>query len=190
MSRLARTALARTVPPALALALALLTVVHPQAGAAGSAPAGREGIVVELDRDRLEAGPGEKFSFESVIRNTGDAPLEGYVAHLNILTTDESVYVDPEDWSPKRTQYLDDLAAGDAATLTWTVQSVTSGPLILFVSVTSRDTDAVTSSGPLQLTVGGQRVVNAGRVLPVVLWAPGAILLLLGAAFLRRRRHR
>jgi hypothetical protein len=184
MSRLAR----------CLLTCALLVVVPPPAGAVGPAtmPAAVDGagIVVELDQSELDAGPGEKLSFESTIRNTGDAPLEGYVAHLNILTTDESVYVDPEDWSPRRTQYLDDLAAGDSATLTWTVQAVTSGPLILFVSVTSPTTDAVTSSGPLQLTVGGQRVVNAGRVLPVVLWTPGAVLLLLGGTFLRRRRHR
>lgn len=41
----------------------------------------------------------------------------------------------------------------------WDVQAVTSGPLILFVSVTGPAADTVASSGPLNLTVGGQRVV-------------------------------
>jgi hypothetical protein len=184
MSRLTRAVLACALP------LALLALVAGPVGVAVSAPAAPGGIVVELDESELDAGPGEKFSFRSTIRNTGDAALDGYVAHLNILTTDESVYVDPEDWSPRRTQYLDELAPGDSATLTWTVQAVTSGPLILYVSVTSPSADTVTSSGPLQLSVGGQRVVDATRVMPVVLWTPGAVLLLLGATFLRRRRHR
>lgn len=183
MSRLTRTVLACALP------LALLTLTG-QPASADTATAGSDGIVVELDESALDAGPGEKLSFESTIRNTGDAPLDGYVAHLNILTTDESVYVDPEDWSPKRTQYLDVLAPGDSTSLTWTVQAVTTGPLILFVSVTSPTTDTVTSSGPLQLTVGGQRVVDATRVMPVVVATPGAVLLLLGATFIRRRRHR
>ena len=183
MSRVTRTVLACALP------LALLPVTgHP--AAADIATAGSDEIVVQLDESALDAGPGDKLSFESTIRNTGDAPLDGYVAHLNILTTDESVYVDPEDWSPKRTQYLDVLDPGDSTSLTWTVQAVTSGPLILFVSVTSPTTDKVTSSGPLQLTVGGQRVVDSTRVMPVVLWTPGTVLLLLGATFLRRRRHR
>ena len=183
MSRLTRTVLACALP------LSLLTLSgHP--AAADTASSGSDRVVVDLDESTLDAGPGEKLSFESTIRNTGDNRLDGYVAHLNILTTDESVYVDPEDWSPKRTQYLDALAPGESTSLTWTVQAVTSGPLILFVSVTSPTTDKVTSSGPLQLTVGGQRVVDATRVMPVVLWTPGAVLLLLGGTFVRRRRHR
>ena len=178
----------------LAFALPMAVVVAAAGGlpasGAESAPSGDQSVVVELDQNRLDAGPGEKLSFESTIRNTGDAPMSGYVAHLNILTTDASVYVDPEDWSPKRTQYLDELAPGDSTTLTWNVQAITSGPLILFVSVTSPDSAKVTSSGPLNLTVGGRRVVNAGGVLPLVMWMPAGVLLLLGATFARRRRHR
>jgi hypothetical protein len=157
--------------------------------AAAPVPAG-EGVVVELDQSEVVAGPGEKISFESTIRNDGEASLEGYVAHLNILTTDAGVYVDPEDWSPERTQYLGDLAPGEAATLDWNVQAVTSGPLILFVSVTSPTSETVTSSGPLDLTVEGQRVVDSAGVMPLVLWMPAGVLALLGASLLRRRRHR
>jgi hypothetical protein len=171
-----------------ALPLALLTS---GVSAAGSAtPAAGDGVVVKLDKSELLAGPGEKLTFESTVRNTGDRSLDGYVAHMNILTTDESVYVDPEDWSPRRTQYLDPLRPGASTSLSWSVQAVTSGPLILFVSVTSPDSETVTSSGPLNLTVQGQRVVNSQAVMPLVLWVPAVVLTLLGASLVRRRRHR
>lgn len=161
------------------------------AAPAGAAPGNRPAsVVVELDRSELAAGPGEKLSFVSTVTNRGTAPLEGYVAHLNILTTDPDVYVDPEDWSPERTQYLDPLPAGASTELTWSVQAVTSGPLVLYVSLTGPGSDTVTSSGPLRLTVGGQRVVSSAGVLPLVLWTPAGVLLLLGAARARRHRHR
>ena len=147
-------------------------------------------LQVQLDRSHFDAGPGQRLSFTSTIRNTGAEAQTDLVAHLSILTTDASVYVDPEDWSPKRTQYVDELPAGDSVELDWTVQAVTSGPIVLYVSVNSAEIDATSSSPPLEMTVGGQRVVEAGRVLPLVLWMPVGVLALLGAVLLRRRRHR
>jgi uncharacterized membrane protein len=176
----------------LALVAGVL-VVAPLALLSGSATAAAaqapSDITVVLDKHTLDAGPGEKITFRSTVRNTGDQPETDLVAHLNILTTDPDVYVDPEDWSPTRTQYLD-LAPGDSKSLTWDVQAVTSGPLILYVSVTSPSSDRVSSSGPLNLTVGGQRVVDSGTVLPLVLWMPSGVLALAGATLVRRRRHR
>jgi uncharacterized membrane protein len=172
-----------------ALPLALLSPHDASAASPGSAIVAGQ-VVVELDQREVAAGPGEKVTFESTIRNTGDRPLADYVAHLNILSTDKSVYVDPEDWSPKRTQFLDDVPPSGSTTLDWDVRAVTSGPILLFVSVTSPTADTVSSSGPLQMTVGGQRVVNAGGVLPLVLWMPAGVLALLGATSVRRRRHR
>jgi hypothetical protein len=180
---------------ALLVGVALLAPVSSAAAAlppSSSVRAAEAGpaVTVELDTDRADAGPGERLSFVSTVRNTGDQEITGLVAHLNILTTDPDVYVDPEDWSPRRTQYVDVLAPGDTAEVSWNVQAVTSGPLILFVSVTSLDGDRVVSSGPLRMTVHGQRVVESTRVLPLVLWTPAAVLVLLGATLVRRRRHR
>lgn len=179
----------------LAAALLLLTaaLVALTAPAAASAPAGgrdRAGVTVALDRARTSVGPGEEVRFESTVRNVGDRPASGLVAHLNILTTDPDVYVDPEDWSPRRTQYLDRLDPGESVRLTWDVQAVTSGPLVLYVAVTDETDRTVTASPPLSMTVGGQRVVDAGGVLPLVLWMPAGVAALLGATLLRRRRHR
>jgi uncharacterized membrane protein len=175
--------------PALVVLVAMVVVGPPAGGAPQTAATGQD-VTVQLDRSEVSAGPGEKITIESTVRNNGGEPLEGYVAHLNILTTDKSVYVDPEDWSAERTQYLDPLGPGESVTLSWSVRAVTSGPLILFVSVTSPDSQTVSSSGPLNLTVEGQRVVNAGGVMPLVTWMPASVLALLVATLVRRRRHR
>jgi len=183
----------------LRAATAGLVLVVPLLLAAGAVPACATGttitaagerIAVTLDRNELDAGPGEKIAFSSAIRNSGDEPRTDLVAHLNVLSTDPDVYVDPEDWSPRRTQYVDELAPGDTVTLDWDVQAVTSGPLILFVSVTSPSSDVVSSSGPLNLTVVGQRIVDSGKVLPLVLGMPSGVLAVVGATLVRRRRHR
>lgn len=147
-------------------------------------------VTVALDQSEGTAGPGEEILFVSTVTNTGSQDVTDLVAHLNVLTTDPDVYVDPEDWSPRRTQYVDTLAAGDSVELTWNVQAVTSGPLVLFVSVSSATSGQVESSGPYRLTVQGQRVVDATRVLPMVLWLPAGVLAALGATLVRRRRHR
>jgi len=182
---------------ALLVGVVLLAPVSAAAAAAAPPPSSivrtaeaGPAITVGLDTDRADAGPGERLSFVSSVRNTGDQEVTGLVAHLNILSTDPAVYVDPEDWSPRRTQYLDALAPGDTADVSWNVRAVTSGPLILFVSVTSLDGDRVVSSGPLRMTVHGQRVVDSTRVLPLVMWMPAGVLILLGATLVRRRRHR
>lgn len=172
------------------LALALPATALPPATADVARAADDWGMTVALDKDSASAGPGEELTFVSTIANNGAETRTDLVAHLNILTTDPDVYVDPEDWSPRRTQYVDALEPGEDTALTWDVQAVTSGPLILFVSVTTPSSDQVTSSGPLNLTVGGQRVVDAGQVLPLVVWMPGGVLALIAAVLVRRRRHR
>jgi hypothetical protein len=171
----------------------LVALVPAAAGAAAPAVAAAETgptVTVALDTERADAGPGETLSFVSTVRNTGGEEVTGLVAHLNVLATDPDVYVDPEDWSPRRTQFVDALAPGDTADLSWSVQAVTSGPLVLFVSVTSLTGDRVVSSEPLRMTVHGQRVVDSTQILPMVMWTPIGVLILLGATLMRRRRHR
>jgi uncharacterized membrane protein len=146
-------------------------------------------VSVELDETELTVGPGEQFSFESTLRNTGDSQ-SGLIANLNIVGADPDIYVDPEDWSTERTQFLDDLPAGESTQLRWTVRAIDAGELMLYVAVSSTDADSVAVSGPLHVTVTGQRVVNPQNVVPLVMATPVAVLALLGLTLVRRRRHR
>lgn len=177
----------------LLVALFALTAPAASGGTApvrASTPASPSPISVTLDTEQLVAGPGERIHFSSTIRNDGSSRLAGLVAHLNILTTDPDVYVDPEDWSPRRTQYLGELGAGEQSVLEWDVRAVTSGPLILYVAVTDQESGTVTASGPLHMEVRGQREVNSQNVLPLVAGVPAGVLVLLGLTGVRRRRQR
>jgi len=153
-----------------------------------SAPASP--LTVVLDQTEIEVGPGEKVRFSSTVRNAGGQPLDDLVAHLAILSSAPDVYVDPEDWSPRRTQYVDGLAPGQDAILSWNVQAVTAGPLILYVAVTDPQSETVVASRPLSMTVTGRRVVNSADALALVAGVPATVLLLLLLSGVRRRQRR
>lgn len=146
-------------------------------------------VSVELDKTDLTVGPGEQFGIESTLHNSGDTQ-SGLIAHLNILGADPDIYVDPEDWSTQRTQFLDELPAGDTTQVSWTVRAIDSGKLILYVAVSRPGAESVAVSGPLHVTVTGRRVVNPENVVPLVMATPVAVLALLGLTLVRRRRHR
>lgn len=166
----------------LVLALAAL-------GAAACLASGAGGATVQLDRTRVSARIGQTFTFTTTIGNTADQPVRGLVAHLNVLSSDPNVYVDPEDWSSQRTQYLPPLPARGSTRLTWKVQAVNSGPLTIYVAVLPGQGGGLISvSRPLRLEVAQRRTLNSGGVLPLALGIPG--LIGLGALGLRVRRPR
>jgi hypothetical protein len=177
------------------LLAALLTGSLPLSSAAAvewpaDQPASPSPLTVVLDETELEVGPGQRIRFTSTLRNTSDQPVSDLVAHVAILTSDSNVYVDPEDWSPRRTQFVGRLDPGEDTELTWNVQAVTAGPVILYVAVTDPGSDTVAVSGPLYMNVTGRRVVNSADALPLVTGVPAAVLLLLGLAGIRRRQRR
>ena len=176
------------------LAVAILAALPLSSAAAmerpADQPAATSPLTVVLDETEREVGPGQRIRFTSTVRNTSDQPVRDLVAHVAILTSDEDVYVDPEDWSPRRAQYVDILDPGEETELTWNVQAVTAGPIILYVAVSDPGTDTVAVSGPLYMNVTGRRVVNSADALPLVTGIPAAVLLLLGLAGIRRRQRR
>jgi hypothetical protein len=147
-------------------------------------------VTVDLDQDALTVGPGAKVRFESTIANQSERSMSGLVAHLSILSSDAGVYVDPEDWSARRTQYVDELAPGSEKTLTWEVRAVTAGPMVLYVGVSQPNTHVVAASATLNMTVSGNRAVQATNALPLIVGVPAFVVLLLGLVGLRSRRLR
>jgi len=159
--------------------------------AGGSTAGGFADVSIELDRQQLATSIGNRFEFTSTIRNDGDEPLVGVVAHLNVLGLEPSIYVDPEDWSSERTQFIDELPAHESEELTWEVQAVSPGDLALYVTATSRQkADDVATSKALRVSVAQARKLNAAGSAPLVLGMPALMLVLVAIATLRRRRLR
>jgi hypothetical protein len=177
------------------LGLGCLLVAGVCGGAApATAPAAAPaGLGVSVSRAHVSNRLGDSFSFSSKITNTGPAPVSGLVAHLNVVSLTRGVYVDPEDWSSHRTQYVAPLAPGHSADLSWRVKSVNGGDFAIYVVVLpgkdpARAPPGLAVSPAVDVHVTEQRTLNSGGVLPLALGIPG----LLGVAALgvQRRRRR
>jgi len=143
---------------------------------------------VKLDRTTVSTKIGEKFQFATTVRNLDSKPLPAVVAHLNIVSLDPAVYVDPEDWSSHRTRYLGTLPAGESRRTEWTVQAVNSGRFVVYVAAVDRNgTGSVAASNPLLATVAQNRRLNSGGVVPLAAGIPA--LLAFGLVLVRRRRR-
>ncbi len=159
--------------------------------AAVSAVSALPAVSVDLDRPTVSTSIGGRFSFASTVRNDGDQPMSGLIAHLNVLSTDPAVYVDPEDWSTNRTQFLDALPAHSATRLTWDLQAVNVGHFVVYVTVTTQHgADEVTASKALRAAVAAQRTLNPNGIVPLAAAIPVTVLVLMGFTVRRRRRLR
>jgi hypothetical protein len=147
---------------------------------------------VALDRARVATALGDGFDFTSTITNTSRKPLSGLVAHLNVASLRGGVYVDPEDWSPRRTQYLAPLAPGRSIDLSWSVTAVNGGRLGVYVAVLPSRAPHTAAAGlavgaPIDLRVAERRTLNSGGVLFVAVGVPGLLALAMAGARARRR---
>ena len=178
-------------PRVLSLSLLCLLVAGIVAAPAAGAPQGTT-VETSLSRQHVSIGLGNSFAFTSTVTNGGAAPRSGLVAHLNVVSFDPGVYVDPEDWSSQRTRYLATLSPGESKKIDWTVKAVNSGHLAIYVVVLpSKNSGAVSRdlsvSPAMDVRIAEHRTLNPGGVLPLVLGLPA--LLGLAALGVRRRRE-
>ncbi len=171
------------------LAAAALGAVTLLVAIATTARAGGDSLSVSVDRTAISTKLGHKFVFTSTIANRGPAPAAGLIAHLNVLSLRPGLYVDPEDWSSRRTRYLAPIPAGGSRTLTWQMSAVNAGQIGIYVALLPRTGSAVRPvTGPtVRVAIADRRTLNTGGILPLVLGVPG--LLGAGIVVLRLRRR-
>lgn len=173
-------------------AAALGLTIALAAGPAAPAPAA---VAVRVDRRQVDLPLGATFTFSSTLTNTGARATPDLVAHLNIVGLDPDVYVDPEDWSSRRTRYLGPLGRGRSARLHWSVKAVTGGSLAVYVVVLERRPDGsaapapVAAARPVAVHVTERRTLDSGGILPLALGVP-ALVGAIGIAGRRARRAR
>ena len=175
------------LPPALlATLLAVALVAVPALAAEASTR-----LSVAVDRTEIATQLGSTFAFSSTIRNDGPVAVSGLIAHLNVLSLRDGVYVDPEDWSSQRTHYLDPLLAGASTTITWHVHAVNGGALGMYVAVLPESGVGLPppTSPLIRLDVADRKTLNSGGILVLALGIPALIGLLAFAVRLRRGRR-
>lgn len=149
-------------------------------------------VSVKIDMDSASVVAGDWVEFSTEISNLGQSKTPKLLAHLNIAAVVRGPYVDPEDWSPVRTQYIDPIKPGDSVTRFWEVHTLTDGDFAVFVTVVPSDGSFVPQVSPtLLIRAEPNDFLSLKDVLPVSVVVPLFPLMLLFYSFAKsRREHR
>ena len=173
-------------------AAVLLMVIGLLGILAAPSAADEQALEVGVDLEYTTVSVGDEVEFVSVVANNGTEESPDLFVVLNIVKAGEGDPVDPEDWSPERTQELDPLAAGESAELSWIVDAILEGNYIVYLTAIPQpdgpeDTSQPVSSLGINLTVEPFENSDPGGILFVAIGVPVALILV---SFLPRRSKR
>lgn len=153
-------------------------------------------LQIDIDKAHEMLLTGQELEFHTEVSYQGTAATSApFIVAMNIINLEgDGDPVDPEDWSPERTQYIDGLGQGDSIDLTWVVNPILEGDYMVYMVVVPEPdgpgatSQPVTSSG-VHLTVEQSASINPGGILPVAVGVPLFLVLGVGAlSWFRRRR--
>jgi hypothetical protein len=139
-------------------------------------------VEISIDPGEVDTVLGGEFTIMTEIRNTGTAATGPLLAHLSVASLQGGVYVDPEDWSPARSQDFS-LRPGESRTLTWNIQAVNAGSFAAYIVVVPYDPgvagqEELAVSPLVALEVAPRTALGNATVLPLVIGLPVALGLL------------
>ena len=159
------------------------------------AVAAEQALGISIDADYKVVKTGDKVEFTSKVLNNAAQESPPLIVAMNLINLDaKGDVVDPEDWSPQRTQYLENLGSGQAATLAWTINTILDGDYMVYMVVipqpggAEQTTLPVASSG-IHLTVTPFTKINPGGVLPYAIGGPIVLGLCIYGVYRLRRRQ-
>ena len=151
-------------------------------------------VQISVDIQSKAMKTGEKLDFNTTVTNSDTSDSVPLIVAMNIINLDANGdVVDPEDWSPQRTQYMRPLEPGKSANQAWTLNPILGGNYMVYmVVIPSPDgfdstSQPVASSG-IHVIVEAVTRLNPGGVLPLAIGIP--ILLILGLVLLLWFRRR
>lgn len=151
-------------------------------------------LKIAIDMEYLTVKTTDSIVFKTDVTNVRDAASPPVIVAMNIINLNkEGDVVDPEDWSPERTQYLTDLTPGKSETLSWRVNAILEGDyLIYMVAMPEPAGTTATSLGvasqAIHLTVTPFTKLNPRGILPLAVGIPLVIGLALAVTQVVRRR--
>ena len=152
------------------------------------------GLQIAIDKDYLVVKTSDKVLYNTVITNASDKASQPLIVAMNVINLDaKGDVVDPEDWSPQRTQYISALGPGESTTLNWQINTILDGDYMVYMVVIDSPTQTETTSHPvassgIHLTVTPFTRLNPLGVLPYAIGGP--LIIGLAIFFLYRMRRR
>jgi len=153
-----------------------------------------EPLQISISMESRTVKASDSILFDTVVTNNLTEASPTIFMAMNIINLQKAGEpIDPEDWSPQRTQSIDPLAPGQSATLSWRVNAILEGDVMIYmVAIPQPAGENVTShpvaSPGIHLTVTPFTKINPGGVLPIAIGGP--VLLLVIIYFVNRRRNR
>ena len=130
-------------------------------------------VSVTIDQDSASIVAGDWITFHTVISNTGNSATPPLVANFNVASIHPGPHVDPEDWSPLRTQYIDTIQPGGSVELAWEVHTLFEGDFAIYVTIVSQEKSFVPVGSPtLHIHAGPDNVLPLNEVIPVAVIVP------------------
>ncbi|MGH3119054.1 MAG: ABC transporter permease, partial [Gaiellales bacterium] len=152
-------------------------------------------LEISIDKADTIVRAGIPLLFNTVVANKGTEQSGPLIVAMNIINLNaQGEVVDPEDWSPQRTQYLERLAAGQSTTLSWRVNAILDGDFMVYMVAIPAPGSAEATSQPVassgvHLTVTPFTKLNPGGVLPYAIGGPVLLGVLIALAYRHRRRQ-
>jgi ABC-2 type transport system permease protein len=149
-------------------------------------------ISINMESQTVKAS--DHVLFDTVITNNGTEASPVIFVAMNIINLEANGEpIDPEDWSPQRTQSIEPLAPGASATLSWRVNAILAGDVMVYMVAIPQPEGQNTTSHPIaspgiHLTVTPFTKLNPSGVLPFAVGIPIALLVII--YFVNRNRNR
>jgi ABC-2 type transport system permease protein len=150
-------------------------------------------LTITIDADARHVKTGDSVEFSTTVTNHSGEASPPLIVAMNVINLDATGdVVDPEDWSPQRTQYMDAIGPGDSATQKWIINTILEGDFMVYMVLVPEPQSVDTTSHPatsggIHLTVDPFTRLNPGGVLPFAIGGP--IILLAITYFVYRRRR-
>jgi len=152
-------------------------------------------LQISIDLDATVVKTGDTVEYNTVVTNNSAVASPPVIVAMNVVNLDaKGDTVDPEDWAPKRTQYIESLAAGESVSLHWIINTILEGNYMVYMVLIPEPTDsastsqAVATSG-IHLTVNPFTRLNPGGVLPYAIGAPLLVIVIMYFVNRRRNQH-
>lgn len=151
-------------------------------------------LQIAIDVGAREVQAGTPILYHTVLTNNATTASPPLIVAMNITNIDsKGEIVDPEDWSPERTQYTKSLAAGQSVKLSWRVNAILDGNYMVYMVAIPAPSSEKTTSQPvassgIHLTITKVSKLNPGGVLLYTIGGPAVLGLVIFLVYRNRRR--